>query len=300
MARRANVITRRDFVRAGGGLAAAGLLAGVGRPGAWAEGEPARSRVVLIRRQDALGEDGSPDGRVLHEMLNEAVSALLEVAEPAAGWRKLIRTGDVVGIKTNAWRNLPTPAVLEEDIRAEVIGAGVAPGDVAVDDRGVRDNLVFKRATAFINVRPMRTHHWSGLGTCLKNMIMFVPRPADYHGDACAVLGAIWRLPEIEGKVRLNVLVMLTPQFHGVGPHSFSPAFVWPYKGLVVGTDPVAVDATGARIIEARRREHFGEERPISPPPHHIQLADTRYGLGVSDPQRIDLVRLGWSEGALI
>ena len=50
MARRANVITRRDFVRAGGGLAAAGLLAGVGRPGAWAEGEPARSRVVLIRR----------------------------------------------------------------------------------------------------------------------------------------------------------------------------------------------------------------------------------------------------------
>jgi hypothetical protein len=293
-------VTRRDFVKAGGGLAALGLL-GSGRRETWGQEPPAaRSRVVLIRREEALGADGTADGRVVHEMLNEAAAALLGVADPAAGWKRLIRPSDVVGIKSNVWRQLPTPTVLEEAIRAEVVAAGVAPGDVAVDDRGVRDNPVFTRATAFINVRPMRTHHWSGLGTCLKNMIMFVPRPADYHGDACASLGAIWRLPEIEGKVRLNILVMLTPQFHGVGPHSFSPAFVWPYKGLIVGIDPVAVDATGARIIEAKRRGHFGEERPISPPPHHIQLADTRYKLGVSDPQRIDLVRLGWMEDALI
>ena len=46
--------------------------------------------------------------------------------------------------------------------------------------------------------------------------------------------------------MRLNILVMLTPQFHGVGPHSFSSRFTWPYGGLLVGTDPVAVDATGA------------------------------------------------------
>jgi len=299
MSRKSTVITRRDFVRAGSGLAAAGLL-GAHRPGSVAAAEPARSRVVLIRRQDALGEDGAPDGKVLHEMLNESVAALLEVTEPTAAWKRLVRPSDVVGIKTNAWRLLPTPLALDEAIRAEVVAAGVPAADVAVDDKGVLENPVFKRATAFINVRPMRTHHWSGLGTCLKNMIMFVPEPSEYHGDACASLGAIWRLPEIEGKVRLNILVMLTPQFHGVGPHSFSAAFVWPYKGLIVGTDPVAVDATGARIIEARRREHFGEERPISPPPHHIQIADTRYGLGVSDPQRIDIVRLGFMEGALI
>jgi len=91
---------------------------------------------------------------------------------------------------------------------------------------------------------------------------MFVPRPQDYHGDACASLGAIWHLPQLEGKVRLNVLVMLTPQFHSTGPHSFSPEHVWPYGGLIVG----------------------GE----------------RYGLGVSDPDRINLVRLGSMEDALI
>ena len=98
----------------------------------------------------------------------------------------------------------------------------------------------------------------------------------------------------------MNILVMLTPQFHGVGPHSYSPRFVWTYGGLIVGADPVAVDTTGARIIAAKRREFFGEERPISPPPHHILYADTRYGLGVSDPEQIEVVRIGWQQDALI
>ena len=83
-------------------------------------------------------------------------------------------------------------------------------------------------------------------------------------------------------------------------PYSFSKRFVWPYGGLILSTDPVAADATGARIIQAKRKEFFGEDRPISPPPHHIQVADTRYGLGVSDPERIDLVRLGPDQDALI
>jgi hypothetical protein len=33
---------------------------------------------------------------------------------------------------------------------------------------------------------------------------------------------------------------------------------------------------------------------------YHIEIAGSRYGLGPSDPARIDLVRIGWSEGALI
>ena len=289
-------ITRRDFVAAGAGAAAAGLV-GVGSAGA-VDAAPS-SRVVLIRRQEVLGPAGQPDPKILHEMLNAAVAALFE--EPsAAAWRRVVSPSDVVGIKSNVWRYLPTPPALETAIRREVLRAGVHPENVAIDDRGVRTNPVFKRATAIINTRPLRTHDWSGLGTSIKNLIMFVPRPQDYHGDACAPLGAIWHLPQLEGKVRLNVLVMLTPQFHSTGPHSFSPKHVWPYYGLIVGVDPVAVDATGARIIEAKRKLFFGDDRPISPPPHHIEIAGERYGLGVSDPNQIDLVRLGWMEDALI
>jgi len=199
-------ISRRDFVAAGAGAAAAGLV-GAGSTCA-AEIGP-KSRVVMIRRREVLGPTGRPDPEILHEMLNEAVAALFE-EDSVAAWRRMVSPSDVVGIKSNVWRYLPTPPVLEEAIRGELLRAGVKPENVAVDDRGVRTNPVFKRATAIINTRPLRTHDWSGLGTSIKNLIMFVPRPQDYHGDACAPLGAIWHLPQLEGKVRLNVLVMLT------------------------------------------------------------------------------------------
>lgn len=259
-----------------------------------------RSRVVLVRDRMAVDRHGTTNPNVLGRMLHEAVVALTGATTPDAAWKTLVKPDDHVGIKSNTWARLPTPGELETAIRDAVVGAGVDTRHVAVDDRGVLRNPVFERATALINVRPMRTHHWSGLGTCLKNYIMFASRPSEYHGDACASLGAIWHLPQVEGRTRLNVLVMLTPQFHGVGPHGFSPDFVWTYGGLLVGTDPVAVDVIGARIIAARRLEFFGEDRPISPRPHHIQVADTRYGLGVSDPARIDLVRIGWGDGVLI
>ena len=233
-------------------------------------------------------------------MLNQGVAELLGEDDAAVAWKKLFSPTDVVGIKSNVWKYLPTPPALEEAIRSELERVGVAPEDIAVDDRQVKWNPVFQRATAFINTRPMRTHDWSGLGTCIKNLITFTEKYSDYHGDACAPLGSIWLRPELKGNVRLNVLVMLTPQFHSTGPHSFSPNFVWSYGGLLIGIDPVAVDATGARIIEAKRRLHFGDGRPISPPPHHIQIADTQYGLGVSDPDRIELIRLGWQEDSLI
>jgi len=292
-------VNRREFFKIGSGAAAAGVL---GRSAAAGEGGPAApiSRVVLVREQGVISDGDSLDGELLHDMLNRAVAALFETKTAAEGWKRVVSPSDVVGIKTNIWSNLRTPPALEDAIRAEVVNVGVEPKNVAVDDRGVRSNPVFAKATALINTRPMRTHNWSGLGTCLKNMIMFVPRPPEYHGDTCAPLGAIWKLPDLEGKVKLNILVMLTPQFHGVGPHSFSKEYVWPYRGLIVGVDPVAVDATGARIIQAKRNLYFGEPTPISPPAHHIEIAGSRYGLGVSDPDAIDLVRLGWQDEALI
>ena len=76
-----------------------------------------------------------------------------------------------------------------------------------------------------VNVRPLRTHNLSGLGTLIKNSIMFVPDPSSYHANACEKLGAIWHLPHVKGKTRLNVPVMLTPQFHSTGPHHFSKGY---------------------------------------------------------------------------
>ena len=101
-------------------------------------------------------------------------------------------------------------------------------------------------------------------------------------------------------KTRLNVLVMFTPLFHGVGPHHFNKKYTWEYKGILVGTDPVAVDVTGLRILLAKRKEYFNEEKALAVPAKHIQVADTDYGLGVSDPAKIEVVKVGWKEGSLI
>jgi hypothetical protein len=291
-------LTRRHLLRTGAGAAVAGGLSLAGLPALGAP--PAASRVVLVRRPDAIDDEGAASPEVLQEMLDQAVAALVGVGEAGAAWRRLIAPGDVVGVKSNFWSSLRTPPALEAAIVSRVRAAGVRAEDVAVDDQGVRRNPVFMRATALVNTRPMRTHHWAGLGTCLKNYIMFAEEPSAYHENACERLGGLWLLPQVRGKTRLNVLVMLKPLFHGVGPHNFIRAYTWPYGGLVVSADPVAADTVGAAIITAKRREHFGEDRPITPSPHHITVADTRYGVGVSRMDRIDLVRLGERGGSLV
>jgi hypothetical protein len=256
--------------------------------------------VVLIRSKDVLDGDLRVRPEPLTEMLDEAVVALTGENDAASAWGTIAGAGDVVGIKTNVWNYLSTPESLEHTVTGRLIEAGVDEAEISVDDRGIRSNPVFKKSTVLVNARPLRTHHWAGVGTLLKNYIMFVDTPSAYHPDSCADLAKIWKLPQVEGKTRLNILVALTPLFHGVGPHHYNPKYVWGYGGLLVGFDPVAVDATGVRILSAKRTEYFGEDRPINPPPKHVFLADTRHHLGTADPEKIELIKLGWSDGALI
>ena len=259
-----------------------------------------KTKVVLIRNNKLLDNNGNCNPEIMQKMLDDAVLELTGSADIKSAWADLIQPTDIVGIKTNVWNNLHTPVELEQAIKARVMGAGVKENNISIKDRGVLNDPVFQKSTALINVRPMRTHAWSGVGSLLKNYIMFTPRPSAYHDDSCADLAKIWILPEVKGKTRLNILVMVTPLFHGVGPHHFNKTYTWPYQGIIVGYDPVAVDSVGLRIIQARRSEFFDEETPLNPPAKHIELADTRHHLGTADPQKIDLVKLGYSENSLI
>ncbi|MBD3384617.1 DUF362 domain-containing protein [candidate division KSB1 bacterium] len=258
------------------------------------------NRVILIRDKNLLDDLHRPRAGRAERMLDQAVTTLLNDDDPVSCWKRLVNADDMVGVKSNEWRFLPTPAELEAAIEKRLMNAGVPGKNISIDDRGIRSNPVFQNATALINVRPMRTHHWSGLGTLLKNYIMFVKRPYEYHSDSCADLATIWKRPDVAGKTRLNILVMFTPLFHGIGPHHYNPEYVWAYKGMIVGFDPVAVDSVGMRIMQAKRTVHFGEERPLNPPAKHIELADTRHHLGTADAAKIDLIKLGWKEDILI
>jgi hypothetical protein len=308
-------LTRRDFLKAAavapwaGALVSSGLIAGsagssASRPvgaRAFEASALAKSRVVLIRNKDVLDSGRKIVPGIIQKMLDDAVMAVFgEEKSAASAWMKIIKPTDTVGIKTNIWKYLATGPEIEQHLKRRVMECGVPQDKVGIADRGLLNNPLFTGSTALINVRPARAHHWAGMGSCLKNMIMFVPQPFTYHGDSCADLATIWEQPYIKGKVKLNILVMLTPLFHGIGPNHFSDQYVWDYKGLLAGVDPVAVDSTGVRILQAKRREFFGEERPLQPPAHHVFYADTRHHLGTSDPAKIDLVKLGWQEGLLI
>jgi hypothetical protein len=56
----------------------------------------------------------------------------------------------------------------------------------------------------------------------------------------------------------------------------------------------------GLKLIQAKRLKHFGEDVALETSPKHIREAEVKYGLGVSEPSRIDLVKLGWKEDILI
>ena len=259
-----------------------------------------RSKVILIRDANVMDDNRIVDAAVIATMLDQALAALVGESDPAKAWARLIKPTDTVGLKTNEWRFLRTPLELEAAVRKRVEGVGVAPERISIRDRGVLSDPVFQSATALINARPMRTHHWAGVGTCIKNYILFHPTPSDWHEDSCANLGGIWKLPIVEGKTRLNILVMLSPLFHGKGPHHFHAEYTWNYKGMIVGFDPVAVDSTGLRILEAKRRAHFGKEEPFATPVTHLEVAEKKYRLGNADPSRIEVIKLGWQDDVLI
>ncbi len=98
--------------------------------------------------------------------------------------------------RDNAWKDLPTPPEVEAAIRRRIEDSGVPGSELRIDDRGARTTLA--PCAALVNVRPLRTHHWAGIGGCLKNPIMFSEEPSVYHPDMCADLGALWTLPSLK------------------------------------------------------------------------------------------------------
>ena len=297
------MMTRRDLLKKTAVLAVSGSIL-LNRPlKAWAWGtaqDGVKSKVVLIRNEKLFANGDQPDAAIAAQMLDDALCTLTGKLDVKEAWASIVKPADIVGIKTNEWDKFPTPKVVNDLLKDRVLQAGVKEENVSVKDRGVLDDPVFQNATALINVRPMRTHAWAGVGTCIKNYIQFSPNRPSYHDDSCASLAALYDLPIVKGKTRLHILVLFNPTFHHRTAQDISEEYQWKYSGLVAGFDPVAVDSVGLRIVQAKRNAFFGEDKPLNPPAKHIELADTRYHLGNADPAKIDLVKLGWDSESFV
>jgi uncharacterized protein (DUF362 family) len=97
-------------------------------------------------------------------------------------------------------------------------------------------------------------------------------------------------LPEIRSKMRLTICDATSAMYEG-GP-GFKPERSWRHNALLVSQDPVALDATGWRMIERKRAEKGLKtlEADERAPRYISTAADPAHRLGNSDPARIAVV----------
>jgi hypothetical protein len=255
-----------------------------------------KATVVMVRDQGALQADGSPDPAAVRRMVFRGVQTLTGQEEPASAWQALFQASDVVGVKFSrcGWMRVPT----RQEVIDAVIG-GLEAVPVSRDRIHSGDyDLPGAECTALVNVTSLKAHALTGFAAAIKNYINFDPEPKKYHHEESGKLGEIWLRPEAKGKTRLIVLDLLTPYF-GNGPQ-IDPRYQADYRGVLVAADPVAADAVALHLCQRMRDRHRGKPWPLSPPPHFLVAADKEYHLGTSDPARIKLVRLGWTEDMLV
>jgi hypothetical protein len=320
-------VTRRSFIK---GAAAAGAGVALGATGCGKASHAAvpnaslptgKSKVVIIREQKAPDND-----ELVADMLDRAMLELTGKSESKAAWSEFITPEDVVGVKINLMMT-PTSPAISRAVVSGVNSVGVAEKDIIVWDRNeagrglegsrVRNEkpgfdskslskVVTDEATALINVPGLKVHFLAGVAIALKNWIGAVTNinlpdvgvAYSIHGDSCAECCMVNAIPSVRDKCRLIVVDATRPLFNG-GPQ-VNPQYLWPYNGIIVGTDPVAVDAVGIAILKAKRNAHKGADWPISPPPKHVYVAEEKYKLGHSNLENIEIVKLGWQEESLI
>jgi hypothetical protein len=96
-------------------------------------------------------------------------------------------------------------------------------------------------------------------------------------------------LPPIRQKVRLHICDATTAEYEG-GP-SFMPQWTWPFNGVLVARDPVALDSIGWQIIERKRAEKgMKSHKEMKREPTYIaRAADANHRLGTNDPKKIEV-----------
>ena len=146
---------------------------------------------------------------------------------------------------------------------------------------------------AIINLPVLKDHGIVGVTMALKNLFGAIHNPNKYHSNTGdPYVADVFMLPPIRRKVRLTICDAITAQYEG-GP-SFMPQWSWPFNGLIVSRDPVALDYTGWQIIERKRAEKG--MKPLHElkrePTYIARAADAQHRLGTNNPAMIERVEV--------
>jgi hypothetical protein len=124
----------------------------------------------------------------------------------------------------------------------------------------------------------------------LKNHYGSIDNPFKLHANGCNPHIADVNMAEaIRKKTKLIVCDATRPQY-GSGS-SREADYEWYFGGILISTDPVALDTIGAGILGDKRNAARPPRWALDPEPAHIRTA-AHYGLGLSDTSRIDRINV--------
>ncbi len=161
---------------------------------------------------------------------------------------------------------------------------------------------ITRQVNKFINLPVLKHHQSAGVTIALKNMSHgMVNNVYRSHmtptANTCGIfIPSVVNLPVFREKAVLHICDAVKALYHG-GPGERSQ-FVWEHKSMYFATDPVALDKTGWKVIDAKRAQAGMAPIAVSKPDaastylncqvEHIEIAGS-LGLGVFEDQKIQL-----------
>ena len=266
---------------------AARMLAGDARPAdAWARWFKPDDRVGI--KVNCLGLATSPVvALALAEALGSAGVAPARVIIWDRSDRELKAAGHTLRMSGKGVRCFGTDALASrggEGYASEIATSGAIGS--------LYSRIVTDETTALSSAAILKDHNLAGLTGCLKNFYGAIHNPNKYHGNGCnPFIADVCAHPNIRGRLRIALCDATRPQFDG-GPPS-RPDRQWPYGGILLATDPVALDRVALEILERKRaaatRKSLADgNRPV----RYLASAEAR-GLGAADLARIEVLGIG-------
>lgn len=279
---------------------------------------PGAATVHVVRSQTILVPQGIfaprvlyPEGRVDFDIIEQLVDGAIShlTGKPAdMAWQQFFSANDTIGLMIETWR-YPVQVATVEVIIDRLVGMGVSPSRIIVfggdehdlfsagfnisrDTAGVRvlgaqsegfrggmSRIVTDYCDGIINVGALRTDPELGMAGCVANTLACVPNVKRVAlRQTPLTLPQVAAHPAVRGKVRVSFLEAYLPLLETTG----QARVTWQYKGLIAGTDMVAVDMVGLKVLQGCRNAHKGAEWPLPAVPEYLKAAQEDYRVGQS------------------
>ncbi|MCH8852347.1 MAG: DUF362 domain-containing protein [Planctomycetes bacterium] len=271
-------------------------------------GRRSKKSVVVRTQSDFVADVSEIRTDVMVEMFDSALMRLANTDTVAGAWAHYLRADDIVALKFNPHgeRDFGTARPFARMIVESLLGSGWSAEQIVLVDapNGIerqfgtrppqlgwsavasdfgsgRDRLAafLEQVTAIVNIPYLKNDNIMGLSGCLKNITYrVVKHPARLHSNGCSpFLADILALPEVSGKLRLNIMNALRIAYHG-GP-LVTPNYVESPGLLLLGRDPIAVDAVALGTLNDVRRK--AGLRPIPLDAEHVPALIDAAGKGL-------------------